>query len=261
MFKCNNIYSVWDKKLVYPSTNYRREAIDTEYKAGRDKERSARVFSFEETTTSLLTLLGVKNIYPGVLEADDVISWLSEEIPSEKVIVSVDQDMLQLIDGETYVYSPIKDVIIDKPGFKDHVGVEIDQFIRYKSLMGDKSDNLPGIGRCGTKTAIKLVNECSDDDMLIEKLGTDTLKPYFRNLELIDLKKGIEYHPGDKDLYAEQYKKLHKLQPDMEKFRNFAESMNMSKISTDFATWSSIFANKELVKTLEDIVNSLGLSK
>lgn len=261
MFKCNNIYSVWDKKLIYPSTNYRRDAIDTEYKAGRDKERSARVYSFEEITTKLLTLLGVKNMYPGVLEADDVISWLSDEISTEKVIVSVDQDMLQLIDRNTYVYSPIKDIIIDKTSFQDHVGVKIEQFIRYKSLMGDKSDNLPGIDRCGTKTAIKLVNECRDDDMLVEKLGKDALKPYFRNLELIDLKKGLEYHPDDEDLYVDQYNKLRNHQPDMESFRKMAESMNMNKISTDFATWSSVFAGEELVKTLEDIVNSLGLSK
>ena len=53
-------------------------------------------------------------MYPGVLEADDVISWMSKKSDELKVIVSVDQDMLQLIDDNNVVYSPMKDVLIDK---------------------------------------------------------------------------------------------------------------------------------------------------
>jgi len=261
MFSCNNIYSVWDKKLVYPSKNYRTESVEVEYKGGRDKERSARVYSFEETTTNLLNLLGIKNIYPGVLEADDVISWLSSKIDHEKVIVSVDQDMLQLINNKTYVYSPIKDVIIDKTNFTDHVGVSIDQFLRYKSLMGDKSDNLPGIPRCGSKTAIKLVNECRTDAALDAKIGRDTLKPYYHNLEMIDLKKGLEYHPDDEKIYLKQYNTLKSLKPDMIRFKKYGESMNMKRIPEDFDRWSSVFDGERLTNTLADIVNSLGLSK
>ena len=261
MFDCNNIYSVWDKKLVYPSKNYRTLSKDVEYKGGRDKERSARVYSFEDATTKLLNLLGVKNMYPGVLEADDVIYWLSNRITDDTVIVSVDQDMLQLINNKTYVYSPIKDVIIDHINFHEHVGVNIDQFLRYKSLMGDKSDNLPGIPRCGSKTAIKLVNECNTDQELIEKLGHDTLTPYFHNLDIINLEKGVEHHPDDVPMYEEQYETLSKHKPDMDGFRRLGESMNMSKIVDDFSRWSSVFDSKQLTNTLADIVNGLGLSK
>ena len=73
MFETNEIISVWDKRLIRGIKNYRRLAKQTEYKAGRDKERSARVFSHEEKTTEMLNQLGVKNMYPGILEADDVI--------------------------------------------------------------------------------------------------------------------------------------------------------------------------------------------
>ena len=205
MFDCNNVYSVWDKRLVRGIKNYRRQSKQTEYKAGRDKERSAHVFSFEDKTTVLLEALGVKNMYPGILEANDVIYWLSKNISGEKVVVSVDQDMLQLIDDQTFVYSPIKDVIINKDNFSEKIGVEIDQFLRYKSLMGDKSDNLPGIPRCGAKTAAKLVKQYRNDEDLTQALGESTLEPYFHNKLMIDLAQGHEHHPEDTALYQKQY--------------------------------------------------------
>lgn len=261
MFHTNDIYSVWDKRLIRGVKNYRRLAKQTEYKAGRDKERSARVFSFEEKTTELLSKLGVKNMYPGILEADDVIWWLSKKIPNEKIIVSVDQDMLQLIDEKTTVYSPIKNVIIDSSNFEDVVGVGIDNFLRYKSLMGDKSDNLPGVERCGTKTAKKLVTECATDEELVAKLGREALEPYFHNLVMIDLEQGDKHHPEDAKLYAEQYEKLQSHKPDLHSFRESAQNMNMRKIVDDYTKWESVFDNQQINKTLEDIVNSLGLSK
>lgn len=261
MFDCNNVYSVWDKRLIRGIKNYRREAKQTEYKAGRDKERSAHVFSFEDKTTVLLEALGVKNMYPGILEADDVIYWLTKNIPGEKVVVSVDQDMLQLIDDQTFVYSPIKDVIIDKNNFADKIGVEIDQFLRYKSLMGDKSDNLPGIPRCGAKTAAKLVKQHQTDDDLVKALGESTLEPYFHNKIMIDLSQGHEHHPEDTKLYQKQYEYIKQIQPDMRRFKQLAEDSHMKQIVDKIDVWRQAFASEQLTKTLKDIVNGLGLSK
>lgn len=261
MFNTNQIYSVWDKRLVRGIKNYRRLAKKVEYKGNRDVEKNARVFSYEEKTTELLDMLGVRNMYPGILEADDVIAWLTKKIPGKKVVVSVDQDMLQLIDEKTKVYSPIKDVLIDHINFEETTGVCIDQFLRYKSLMGDKSDNLPGVERCGPKTAKKLVNECATDDALVAKLGDEALKPYFENLELIDLTKGHEHHPEDVDIYDKQYTELQDHKPDIENFRRACENLNMNKIVENVSTWSGIFTGVSLNNTLESIVNSLGLSK
>lgn len=260
-FNTTNIYSIWDKRLVRGIKNYRRLAKQTEYKAGRDKERSARVFSYEDKTTEIISELGVKNMYPGILEADDVIAWLSKKLDGEIIIVSVDQDMLQLVNDRTTVYSPIKDIVITSKNFKDIVGVDIDNFLRYKSLIGDKSDNLPGVTRCGHKTAIKLLNECPTDDQLNDKLGEEALKPYYHNLEMIDLEKGHEHHPEDIKLYVEQLEKLKTHKPDLTKFKTLAESLNMNKVVTDINKWSELFSDVKLTKTLEDIVNNLGLSK
>ena len=200
-------------------------------------------------------------MYPGILEADDVIAWMTKKITGDKVVISVDQDMLQLVNKSTVVYSPIKDILIDHLNFDEKVGVKMEQFLRYKSLMGDKSDNLPGIGKCGPKTAKKLVNECVDDQQLEEKLGHDKLKPYYHNMEMIDLSKGVEHHPEDAEIYQRQLEELQEQKPDMNRFESMCDGMNMKKIVTDIQQWTETFTDVNLTNTLESIVNNLGLSK
>ena len=261
MFECTNVYSVWDKRLVRGIKNYRRQAKQIEYKGTRDEKKNEKVFSHEDLTTELLECLGVKNMYPGILEADDVISWLCDEIKDNKVVVSVDQDMLQLVDEKTTVYSPIKDILIDHKNFADVTGVERHQFLRYKSLMGDKSDNLPGVEKCGPKTAGKLVRSWETDQQLIDKLGDDKLKPYFVNLKMIDLKEGHRQHPDDVVLYDEQYQKLKQHESDFEKFGNMCEGLNMNKIVGEIGQWKHAFTAKDVSQTLIDIVNKLNINK
>jgi DNA polymerase-1 len=261
MFNCTDIYSVWDKRLIRGIKNYRRQAKQVEYKGNRDEKKNTHVFSYEDKTTELLTKLGVKNMYPGILEADDVISWLSNKIKHTKVIVSVDQDMLQLVNDTTFVYSPIKDVIIDKNNFEEKTGVPVDQFLRYKSLMGDKSDNLPGLDKCGPKTAKKLVTKYPDDVTLEQALGADKLKPYYTNLDLIDLKQGEVHHPEDCKLYQEQHAELESHEPDFPGFSNICESLNMNKIVEKLDDWKTAFSNVNINDRLENIVNSLNLTK
>jgi len=261
MFECNNIYSVWDKRLVRGVKNYRRQAKQADYKGTRSAEKNAKVFKHEDLTTELLTKLGVKNMYPGILEADDVISWLSKNISGGVVIVSVDQDMLQLVSEKNYVYSPIKDIIIDDQNFEDTVGIDLDNFIRYKSLIGDKSDNLPGVDKCGPKTAKKYIEKYEDDQQMVEDLGETKLAPYFFNLEMIDLTVGHEKHPEDVAIYEEQYEKLRSHDPDLEAFFKLCESLNMDAITSKRHDWEPVFDSKKLGKTLEDIVNSLDINK
>lgn len=261
MFDCSEIYSVWDKRLVRGIKNYRRQAKQVEYKGTRDAKKNEKVFSHEDTTTELLNCLGVKNMYPGILEADDVISWLCSKLKGHKVVVSVDQDMLQLVDEETDVYSPIKDVHINTHNFEEVTTVKRDQFLRYKSLMGDKSDNLPGVEKCGPKTALKLVNNHPTDDTLLENLGEEKLKPYFANLKLIDLTEGHRQHPDDVKLYEEQFHKLQQHEPEFTNFKSMCESLNMNKIVDQIDQWKDTFAPEKLNETLQDIVNKLQLHK
>lgn len=261
MFNCCNIYSVWDKRLIRGVKNYRRTAKTVEYKGNRDVEKNKKVFSYEEVITELISCLGVKNMYPGILEADDVIYWLCKNNDQPKVVVSVDQDMLQLIDENTAVYSPIKDVMITHDNFEQHTGVPCEQFVRYKSLMGDKSDNLPGLDKCGPKTAVKLINKHPTDETLIEEMGNEKLEPYFMNLKLIDLSQGEKHHPEDNELYKEQYTRLENHDTDFKQFMNRCAALNMNNIVSKIDDWKSTFTDNNINDRLESIVNSLNLHK
>ena len=260
MFECNNVYSVWDKRLIRGVKNYRRLSKTVEYKGNRDQEKNEKVFSHEDLTTEMLNSLGVKNMYPGILEADDVISWLSSQLDDHKVIISVDQDMLQLVDEKTDVYSPIKDQLITYKNFEEVVGVPVNQFIRYKSLIGDKSDNLPGLERVGKKTAQKIVNNYPTDSMLSEKYTAEQLEPYYRNYKLIDLTEGHRQHPEDLEVYADQFNKLKTHEMDMIKFEQLVDKTGMNAVKTKLDEWKSAFTPVDLSRSLENIVKNLKLA-
>ena len=258
-FNTSNIYSVWDKRLIPTEKNYRQTLSEGEYKGNRDKEKNEAVYKHEQLTSDILATLGVRNIYPGILEGDDVIAWLCSKIQGEKIIVSAEQDMIQLIDNKTIVYSPIKNIIINNNNFKQVTGIEKNQFLRYKALMGDKSDNIPGLPKCGPKTATKLIAECPDDDSLLAKMGEKALEPYFKNLKLVDLEYGIKVHPGDVEIYTEQYNTLKKSSLCFDKFKTMCATYNMSKILDNMHIWRQSFGRKQLANTLESIVNSLNI--
>ena len=261
MFQCKNVISVWDKRLVRGIKNYRRLAKTTEYKGTRDKDKNEKVFKHEDLTTELLWNLGVKNMYPGILEADDVIYWLTKNAPGEKVVVSVDQDMLQLVADDTEVYSPIKDVIIQQENFKSITGVDIDNFIKYKSLLGDKSDNIPGVPRVGKKTAIKLINEHESDDSLFEALGEANTEIYKNNYKLINLAEAKNQHPEDDKIYEDQFEKIQKHSANIDQFKKQIESLNMAAISSKIHVWEQTFTGVDLNSKLTNIVKSLELNK
>lgn len=259
MFHGPDVFSVWDARLIRKQKNFRQKLSKQTYKSNRDKDRNATVYKHEDLTVDLLETLGVRNMYPGVLEGDDVIAWLCKRVSGRKVIVSADQDMLQLIDDKTIVYSPIKDIIIDKNNFEDVVGVPLDQFIRYKALMGDKSDNIPGLHKCGPKTASKMIKQFPTDELLREECNRDDIDQYFTNLKLVDLNQGTKEHPEDLPIYEEQYDKLVKLQPDFTRFETIARGVNMNAVVDRMDEWRQVFDNKQLINTLENIVNRLNL--
>jgi len=102
-------------------------------------------------------------------EGEDVAASLKSQIPnlksqiSEIVIVTGDRDVLQLVDGMTRVYSPLKGlsnpVIYDAKEVFERYGVRPDQVVDYKALRGDPSDNIPGVSGVGEKTAVELLQK------------------------------------------------------------------------------------------------------
>lgn len=236
MFDPENIYLAWDKRLVSGFKNFRQVAAGVDYKRTRDKERNKRVYSAEESIHNVTKLLGIKNVFPGVMEGDDIMSWLSENLEGNNVIVSVDQDFLQLVQETVSVYSPIKDIHITQENFTHIMGVDVEDFLNYKALLGDKSDNIPGIPKVGEKTAKKILSRG------ICGLPEKHLEIWTRNRRLMDLREGYNVHERETVLYSEQVKRLDKLEPDMKKFEEACYTMNIRQVVSNISTWKSVFA-------------------
>jgi DNA polymerase-1 len=158
---------------------FRHELFD-DYKAGRAKmpdEFRSQISLIKES----LDVLGVKQLERHLIEADDIIGTYAEQFKDyfEHIeIVSNDKDMLQLVNDTVVVRASKKGMqnyILYTPHVvKEQLGVEPNQVIDLKGLMGDSSDNLPGVPGVGAKTAIKLLDEYQTLENLYEH--TDELK-------------------------------------------------------------------------------------
>lgn len=104
-------------------------------------------------------------IFDGI-EADDAIAYISTDLIGESgecVIASTDKDFLQLINDNTKVYSSTKKKFYDRDVFFEEWGMYPQNFLLYRTLDGDTSDNVPGIKGCGLKTVLKRFPQLSED--------------------------------------------------------------------------------------------------
>ncbi|MEK6776160.1 MAG: 5'-3' exonuclease H3TH domain-containing protein [bacterium] len=113
---------------------------------------------------------GIPKIEMAGYEADDVLGTLArrgEEKGLEVVLVSGDKDLLQLVTPHVKVYDTMKDEVYGEEEVKERFGVEPARVIEVMALMGDSSDNIPGIPGIGQKTAVKLIQEHHDLEKLL----------------------------------------------------------------------------------------------
>ncbi len=118
---------------------------------------------------------------PG-FEADDILGTLAARAEAEGVnayILTGDRDSLQLISDTTHVLlATNKDTIeFGRGEFMEKYGISPEQFVDVKALMGDSSDNIPGVAGIGEKTAFKLVSEFGSLDGVYEKYSESSLTP------------------------------------------------------------------------------------
>ncbi len=97
-------------------------------------------------------------VMPGV-EADDVIGTMSTLYDGKVIISTGDKDMAQLVDEQTHLINTMSNTYSDRQGVIDKYGVPPELIRDYLALMGDKSDNIPGVNKVGPKTAVKWLNQ------------------------------------------------------------------------------------------------------
>ena len=107
-------------------------------------------------------------------EADDILGTIAHKASKEDfqtVIVTTDKDLLQMVDQNTSVYNPTKDLTLDEKGVMEHFGASPSQIIDVLALWGDSSDNIPGVPGIGEKTAKSLISRFESLDNLLGNLS------------------------------------------------------------------------------------------
>jgi DNA polymerase-1 len=209
----------------YPQ--FRKELSDN-YKSNRKKQNR----SFYEQKAQIIST--VKECLPFVtvrhpdLECDDVIATLVKvhcNTGDDCTIISSDSDFYQLLNlfSNCQIYNPIKKSIIETPDY---------DYVTWKALRGDATDNIPGIPGCGDKTASRLV---SNSDMLVEYLKKGDRQQIFENnvnlIRLVDFSDNLgvlESHSGTSD-----WEELYDLFSDME-FKSMIKEKTWNKYIQTF---------------------------
>ncbi|HKJ17438.1 MAG TPA: DNA polymerase I [Xanthomonadales bacterium] len=152
-----------------PGKTFRHEIFE-DYKATRppmpDDLRSQ-----VKPILEFVRLLGMPLLQIDGVEADDVIGTLSkqaEEAGMNCVISTGDKDLAQLVTDKTMLVNTMTDTEMDVAGVEKKFGVQPSQIIDYLALTGDKSDNIPGVEKCGPKTAAKWLAKWPSLDEVIE---------------------------------------------------------------------------------------------
>ncbi len=150
-----------------------REEIYKEYKANRDEAPKDLVVQFPYLP-KIADALSIATFEKAGFEADDLIGTLSRLAKSqgqEVTIVSGDKDFAQLVEPGIRIFDPSKDAYMGADEVRAKFGVNPDQIIDYLALVGDSSDNVPGVRGVGPKAAQKLLGEFGTLKNVYDKLG------------------------------------------------------------------------------------------
>jgi len=163
-----NVVVIFDAK----GPTFRHEMYD-QYKANRPPMPS-ELRQQVEPIHELVRLLGLPLIQVPGVEADDVIGTLATRAAAEKmdcIISTGDKDMAQLVNDHVSLINTMTDTHMDTDGVVQKFGVRPAQIVDFLALTGDKADNIPGVEKCGPKTAAKWLNQWQDLEGVMANAG------------------------------------------------------------------------------------------
>lgn len=184
LLKPTKVIFVWDG----PGGSIQKRKIFKEYKDGRkplnvagqnyvfDNEQSAKQNKLwqMDQLRAIIDNLPVCQIVTNNIEADDAIAYIVKNKNyfnhDVNVIVTCDKDFYQLIDAKTVIYNPIKKTILTKEDLIKQTGYSPNNWLFFKSINGDQSDNVKGVKGFGEKTIQKLFNVSCEDYTLTPEI-------------------------------------------------------------------------------------------
>ena len=213
-----------------------------DYKANRQKAPNELVQQFQ-LIRDVLDVHNIKRVEIEGFEADDVsgtFACAAKEQGADVYLVTSDKDYLQLIDENVKVVLTKKGITnteeMNLNSMEEEYGLTPEQFVDLKALMGDSSDNIPGVSGVGEKTALKLMQEYKSLDniydnidsikgKLKEKLETDKMQAYMsQTLARIITDIPIEFNIEEYRVHKPDIKKLSELYDELE-FRQFKKRL------------------------------------
>jgi len=148
-----------------------REAIYPAYKANRDATPPDLLHQWP-IIVDMVKAMGLPTLSVSGVEADDVIGTLArigEAAGHEVLIVTSDKDMAQLVNERVKLVDTMKNRVMDPAGVVEKFGVPPERIVDYLALIGDTSDNIPGVPSVGPKTAAKWLSEYGSLDAIIAR--------------------------------------------------------------------------------------------
>ena len=167
---------------------FRHDAY-AEYKANRAHMPEALSVQFQRID-QLLEVFAIPTYSAETFEADDVLAALAKQAQAQGVevlIVTGDTDTFQLVNPHVRVLTPRRvfgdTIVYDEAGIRERYGLEPAQLIDYKALIGDKSDNVPGVAGIGEKTAVALLQKYGTLEGIYDHLAEVTSARFRQALE------------------------------------------------------------------------------
>ena len=193
-----------NKRYLYPDYKANRhitkisnwDAFDSQ------EEESESITSQIIRLIDYLKCLPVDLIAIDKIEADDVIGYLAQKFSEKVVILSTNQDYLQLTSNNTSIYSPVKKVIYNPQQVLKEYGIPPHNFLTHKVIVGDKGDNVPGVKGIQIKTLLKMFpslaseKKVSLEDLLQECNGKDK-----KFVDIINFKAQLQINKQLMDLH------------------------------------------------------------
>ncbi len=161
-----------------------RRQIYPEYKANRPPSPDDLRSQLQRCEQIVLGFHAAIYKQEGV-EADDLIATVvrrARELKLKVVILAADKDLMQLVGDDVMLWDTMRDRVIGPPEVEERFGVRVDQLHDLLALMGDNSDNIPGVPSVGPKTAMDLLKAYGTLNGIYENLGQITKKGLLKNL-------------------------------------------------------------------------------
>ncbi|TYP95048.1 DNA polymerase I [Fodinibius salinus] len=166
-----------------------RHKMDEDYKANRPPQPEELTVGIP-LIKEMLDYYGIENIEQDGFEADDIIGTIADRANAEDVdvfLVTPDKDFMQLVHDHITMYKPDNQEggfnLIDREGVKDYFGVYPEKVIDVLAILGDKSDNIPGVKGIGKKGAPKLINKYGTLEAAIEDAPNMSSKRHREGLQ------------------------------------------------------------------------------